>query len=322
MPKILKHKFQSAVADGTDATLIRASNWNDDHNMWLGYRTVPTSSDTIADSDNLTLVRYNYSAAVAVGIPAPTGGAMPAGWTTELVNVGTGVVTLSGSSGATINGAASLALSQNDGVRLLSDAGPDYFGIVTRGAIPSIFSTGDAKMTYKASADVGWIMANDTTIGDASSSATGRANADTQNLFTLFWQSIADTYCPVSGGRGSTAAADFAAHKTLAIPKALGRLLALSGAASGLTARSLGTALGSETITPSLNTLVAHRHGMTSGSITGALYNAGLPADPYNYWGNSSYPIVYYDSYSLTVGSSGPFSIVQPSSFLNFMIKL
>ena len=27
----IKHKFESEVADGADATLVRPSNWNDDH---------------------------------------------------------------------------------------------------------------------------------------------------------------------------------------------------------------------------------------------------------------------------------------------------
>lgn len=31
----LKHKFSSAKADGTDATLLKPSNWNDEHNLTL-----------------------------------------------------------------------------------------------------------------------------------------------------------------------------------------------------------------------------------------------------------------------------------------------
>ena len=27
----VKHKFVSAIPDGTDATVVRPSNWNDDH---------------------------------------------------------------------------------------------------------------------------------------------------------------------------------------------------------------------------------------------------------------------------------------------------
>ena len=86
----------------------------------------------------------------------------------------------------------------------------------------SSFTTGDVKTTLKTAADAGWVMMNDGTIGDASSGATTRANADTQALFTLLWTNVSNTNCPVSGGRGASAAADFAAHKTIALPKMLG----------------------------------------------------------------------------------------------------
>jgi len=52
------------------------------------------------------------------------------------------------------------------------------------------FSTGDVKMTFKTSADVGWLLMDDTTIGNASSSAD-RPNADTEELFELLWNSDA-----------------------------------------------------------------------------------------------------------------------------------
>ena len=29
----VKHKFVSAIPDGTDATIVRPSNWNDDHDL-------------------------------------------------------------------------------------------------------------------------------------------------------------------------------------------------------------------------------------------------------------------------------------------------
>ena len=75
--KSLKHHFASAVADGTDTTLVRPSNWNADHDFWLGYRTVTTTSDTIANADHLSTIVYSNAAAVAVGLAAPTGGNMP-----------------------------------------------------------------------------------------------------------------------------------------------------------------------------------------------------------------------------------------------------
>jgi len=87
------------------------------------------------------------------------------------------------------------------------------------------FSTGDVKLSWKTVADPLWVLMDDGSIGDASSGATTRANADTLNLYTLLWNNLADTYAPVSSGRGATAAADYAAHKTLTLPRTVGRAL-------------------------------------------------------------------------------------------------
>ena len=88
------------------------------------------------------------------------------------------------------------------------------------------FTTGDVKMTLKTVADSGWVLMDDKTIGNGASGATGRANADTADLFELIWDNVIDTWCPVSGGRGGSGAADFAANKTITLPKTLGRALA------------------------------------------------------------------------------------------------
>jgi hypothetical protein len=52
------------------------------------------------------------------------------------------------------------------------------------------FSTGDVKLTIKTSADTGWVMMIDRSIGNASSGGTERANADTEDLFTLLWTNL------------------------------------------------------------------------------------------------------------------------------------
>lgn len=61
----------------------------------------------------------------------------------------------------------------------------------------------------------GWTIQNGTTIGDASSGASQRANADTAAQFSHLWDNFSNSECPVSGGRGANAAADYAAHKTI-----------------------------------------------------------------------------------------------------------
>ena len=120
-------------------------------------------------------------------------------------------------------------------------------GIAVNPSALSSFSTGDIKATLKTVADAGWVMMDDGTIGNAASSATTRANADTEDLFTLLWTNCADAQCAVSGGRGASAAADFAANKRIALPKILGRAIGAAGAGSGLTSRALAETTGAET---------------------------------------------------------------------------
>ena len=71
----------------------------------------------------------------------------------------------------------------------------------------------------------GYIRLNGRTIGNAASGATERANAYTVNLFTYLWSNLADTQAPVSGGRGASAAADYAANKTITPPNMRGQAL-------------------------------------------------------------------------------------------------
>lgn len=70
-------------------------------------------------------------------------------------------------------------------------------------------------------APAGWLIEDGKTIGSAASGATGRANADTQDLFTHLWTQFTNTELPIqtSAGaastRGASAAADFAASKRM-----------------------------------------------------------------------------------------------------------
>lgn len=97
-----------------------------------------------------------------------------------------------------------------------------------------------------SSSPSGWLICNGSTIGNAASSATGRANADTAVLFGLLWNNWADAQAAVSGGRGVSAAADFAANKTIAIPDLRGKVSA--GVDSG-TFSTIGNTIGEETHT-------------------------------------------------------------------------
>lgn len=120
---------------------------------------------------------------------------------------------------------------------------------------------GEIKAGFFATAPEGWLLCNGTTIGSAASGATARANADTQELYTLLWTNISDTYCPVSSGRGASAAADFYANKTLTLPDARQKVL-LAKSASGI-GNTLGKTEGDLTHT---QTMPAHYHGMSPGA--------------------------------------------------------
>lgn len=198
----------------------------------------------------------------------------------------------------------------------------------------SAFTTGDAKITLKTVADSGWVMANDGTLGDASSGGTTRANADAQALFTLLWTNFSNTNCPVSSGRGASAAADFAAHKTIRLPQLVGRALALAGAGAGLTARNLGDAIGAETVTltaaqqasmPVTGTIndSSGRYAVLDGTgcppPTGGIFSAGVCGATHIATPGAA---VLTLSGATASGGGGSHNNMQPTSFVNFMIKL
>ena len=78
--------------------------------------------------------------------------------------------------------------------------------------------TGDLKWKLAGSTLTGWVPLNGLTIGSAASTATGRANADCQQLYYLLWNNFSNTLCPVTGGRGSSASADWSANKPIGLP--------------------------------------------------------------------------------------------------------
>lgn len=123
----------------------------------------------------------------------------------------------------------------------------------------TVLATGDIKARYSTGTLSGFVRANGRTIGSATSGATERANADTQALFEYLWG--ADANLAVSGGRGSSANADWTANKTIALPDFRGRAIAglddmgnsaagiLSGTYFGVTPTVLGAAGGGEKYT-------------------------------------------------------------------------
>jgi hypothetical protein len=86
-----------------------------------------------------------------------------------------------------------------------------------------LFQTGFTVWQPLAVPITGYIRLNGRTIGSAISSATERANDDCEELYNLLWNNLSNTICPVIGGRGVTAAADWAANKAITPPDMRGR---------------------------------------------------------------------------------------------------
>jgi hypothetical protein len=122
----------------------------------------------------------------------------------------------------------SYALRLTDQFGIQSNGGYFYPQIPSIGASSSggggtpvdpttVFSTGDVKWRLEESTISGWVRVNGRTIGNAASGASERANADTQALFIYIWTTYADGICPVVGGRGTGALADYNAGKQITL---------------------------------------------------------------------------------------------------------
>lgn len=183
------------------------------------------------------------------------------------------------------------------------------------------FATGMVMSFDGATAPSGWILSDGRTIGDGSSGATNRANADCQALFTQYWNDYTNTECPVSGGRGASAAADWAAHKTLTVPDRRGRgdvgkdnmggtaANRITSGGSGITGTTLGASGGSQTVTLTTNEMPVHSHTIPTNAGGGGdgFNGAGLGAGTWN-TGNA--------------GSGAAHQNTQPSIVSNKIIKL
>lgn len=81
----------------------------------------------------------------------------------------------------------------------------------------AIFQTGWPLWIPQTGTLTGWVRMNGRTIGSASSGASERASSDTEDLYLFLWNGFADAICAVTGGRGISAAVDFAANKPIAM---------------------------------------------------------------------------------------------------------
>ncbi|MBR2818221.1 MAG: hypothetical protein IKE60_26400 [Reyranella sp.] len=179
--------------------------------------------------------------------------------------------------------------------------------------LAAAFKTGDLKPTWRSTADPGWVMVNDGTLGNASSGGTTRANADALNLFVFLYDTFNDGLCPVSGGRSGNATNDFNANKTILVPKMLGRAIGVAGGGAGLTYRAPGSTVGEENHQLTIAEMPNHYHSPILSP-----NGAGSSGDPLSSGGGG--PIV--GSPTSSTGGDGAHNNMQPTAFVNVMAKL
>lgn len=123
----------------------------------------------------------------------------------------------------------------------------------------------------------GWVRANGRSIGNSSSGATERADADTEDLFIHLWNT--DIALSVLGGRGTTAQADYDANKTITLPDYRGRVpigmtdmgASNSSILNGIgfdqgNSRSIGSYGGDGVVTLTTAQIPIHNHSATTAS--------------------------------------------------------
>ncbi|MGA8079974.1 MAG: hypothetical protein WB868_21570 [Xanthobacteraceae bacterium] len=198
-------------------------------------------------------------------------------------------------------------------------------------AITGLWTTGDVKLTIKTTADSGWLMCSDQTIGNVSSGAAF-ANTAAQALYTLLWTNVSNTYAPVTGGRGSTPAADWAAQKSMQLTALMGRAIGIAGSGAGLTARALGQTFGEENHLLAVSEMPSHTHGITDpghshtynqgNTVAGGSTNGAAPYAVFNAQEAENSGLADTDITINAAGGGSTHNNVQPTTFLNAMIKL
>ncbi len=163
-------------------------------------------------------------------------------------------------------------------------------------------------------------------------SNTGATYADDryQDLYIFCWESYSDSICPVAGGRGASALADWTAQKFLTLPNRTGTTcVGYSPVTSSAFNVPVGTIVGSETVTLNENELPVITPTATS-TPHDHLFNISQPGGgSQDAADEATGRIVTQDNTFMTTvqitvapfGGGLPHNNIQPSAIVNFMIK-
>lgn len=142
-----------------------------------------------------------------------------------------------------------------------------------------VATTGATQWRPTTESVAGWLPAcgPTATIGNATSGANLRANADTRNLFTWLWTNFSNTQCPVlPSGRGANALADYNANKTIGMIDLRGRVMAgmdnMGGFASSVWT---GVPVQSGSTTTPGSVLGENVHTLTVAELPGGITSSG-----------------------------------------------
>lgn len=293
----IKHPFVNLKADGVDTTVVRPSDWNDTHDITMAAGKIlgrDTSGAGAAQELPLSFTSAGDATFTATGAVKLTAGTTAQRPGTPVAGMERWNTTLT-------------AKEIYDGSNWTPYALETAITAAIAAAVAAAVPTGSIRACLKLTADTGWVRLNGRTIGSASSAATERANADCEALFLYLWDNLDDTRAPVSGGRGGSAAADWASNKRITLPSARDRVLV--GMATMGNSDAALISLFDTTIMGNTGGAEGHTHtGTTGGASSFANVNSG-----------SGVSVAQAHTHDFTTGST---ATIPPALVVCLQIKL
>jgi microcystin-dependent protein len=237
-----------------------------------------------------------------------------------------------------ITTAQGVLLSDVDGIPIISPVASGGGDPVAPVDPDALMKTGDMMLRYGEEFRSGFVRHNGRSIGSATSGASERANADCQNLFEYLWNLSANIV--IEGGRGVSAAADWAANKRLVLPSVRGRSIVgldtMGNTAAGIlpAANEVGWVGGERLHTMTITEMPNHDHALTdpghghNWGNTARAFSVAAPGSSGGFLQGGTAPgelVTTNSATGITMAKTGggtPFSVVQPSAAYSLYQRL